>query len=115
MLLYDAQPARTGDKCVTAEHLGREHARTLRQLFQHPLSHNIEWRQVRSLLEAVGSVTEDHNGHLHVTINGESYTAHQPQHKDMADVQILIDLRHFLERVGVTPQDPHHKGEPGDG
>jgi len=99
---------------VTVEHLGREHARTLQQLFQHPLSHNIEWRQVRSLLEALGSVTEDHNGHVRVTINGESYTAHRPQHKDMADVQTLINLRHFLERVGVTPQSPHHKGEPGD-
>jgi len=99
---------------MTAEHLGREHARTLQQLFQHPLSHNIEWRQLRSLLEALGSVTEDHNGHLRVTINGQSFTAHQPQQKDMADVQLLINLRHFLERADVAPQGPHHKGEPGD-
>jgi hypothetical protein len=99
---------------MTAEHLGREHAHTLQKIFQHPLSHNIEWRLVRTLLEAVGSVTEEHNGHLRVTINGESFTVHRPLGKDVADVQTLIDLRHFLERVGITPNGPHDKGEPGD-
>ena len=39
-------------------HLSNHHRNTLRQLFQHPVGHNIEWRSVVSLLEAVGSVEE---------------------------------------------------------
>jgi len=37
------------------EHLSNHHRNTLRQIFQHPVSHNIEWQAVVSLLEAVGS------------------------------------------------------------
>ena len=99
---------------MTAEQLGREHSHTLQKIFQHPLSHNIEWRLVRTLIEAIGSVTEEHNGRLHVTINDESLTLHRPMDKDMADAQTLLTLRHFLERAGITPNGQRHKGEPGD-
>ena len=38
-------------------HLNNPHHRQTRlQTFQHPVSHNIEWHAVLSLLEAVGSV-----------------------------------------------------------
>jgi hypothetical protein len=40
----------------------------LRQIFRHPVSHNIEWRAVLSLLEAVGTVTVRHDGKVAVTI-----------------------------------------------
>ena len=43
-------------------HLSNHHRNTLRQLFQHPVSHNIDWRAVVSLLEAVGSIVEQHAG-----------------------------------------------------
>src|SRR5215472_5246666 len=39
------------------EHLNNRHRDTLRQIFAHPVSHNVEWRAVLSLLEAVGTVT----------------------------------------------------------
>ena len=43
---------------VKQAHLSNHHRNTLRQLFQHPVSHNIDWRAVVSLLEAVGSIVE---------------------------------------------------------
>ena len=43
-------------------HLNNHHRDTLAQIFQHPVSHNIEWRAVRSLLEVVGTVEESHDG-----------------------------------------------------
>ena len=48
------------------EHLSNHHRTTLRQVFQHPVSHNIEWRSVVSLLEAVGSVEAHHDGKVAV-------------------------------------------------
>ena len=39
-------------------HLSNHHRNTLRQIFQHPVSHNVEWHAVVSLLEAVGSVVK---------------------------------------------------------
>src|SRR6185437_16038676 len=49
-------------------HLSNHHRTTLRQIFQHPVSHNIEWRAVVSLLETVGSVAEHKDGKLAVTV-----------------------------------------------
>ena len=36
-------------------HLSNHQRNTLRQIFQHPAGHNIEWRAVLGLLGAVGS------------------------------------------------------------
>ncbi len=51
-----------------ATHLNNHHRRTVEKVFQHPTSSNVEWREARSLLESVGTVVEEHNGHLKVTI-----------------------------------------------
>ncbi len=39
-------------------HLSNHHRNTLRQIFQHPAGHNIEWRAVLALLEVTGSAEE---------------------------------------------------------
>ena len=44
--------------------LSNHHRGTLEQIFSHPSSANIDWRQVVLLLEAVGTVTHEHNGKL---------------------------------------------------
>ena len=50
------------------EHLDAEHRNTVEQIFNRPSSNNVEWRRVRSLLEAVGTVVEEHDGRLRVTL-----------------------------------------------
>jgi hypothetical protein len=47
--------------------INSDHRATLERIFVHPASANIEWRQVRSLLEALGAVAEEHNGKLKIT------------------------------------------------
>jgi hypothetical protein len=39
-----------------------DHRATLERIFRHPTSANIEWRQVRSLLDALGAESQEHNG-----------------------------------------------------
>jgi hypothetical protein len=63
------------------------------------VSHNIEWRQVISLLEAVGSVTEGREGKLTVTLGSETETLDPPPGKDI-DVQMVVDLRRMLGTAG---------------
>ena len=84
-------------------HLNNHHRQTLRQLFDHPVSHNIEWRAVRSLLEAVGSVTEQHDGKLAVTVGSQTEFFHPAGQKDL-DVQTVVDMRHLLSSAGFGPQ-----------
>lgn len=81
------------------DHLSNHHRTTLRQILQHPVSHNIEWHAVLSLLEAIGSVAERHDGKLSVTVGPERIFIDPPPHKDI-DAQTVIDLRRMLTAAG---------------
>ena len=64
-------------------HLNNHHRNTLRQIFQHPVSHNIEWHAVVSLLEAIGSVVEHHDDMVAVTVGSATEFFDVPAHKDI--------------------------------
>jgi hypothetical protein len=89
-------------------HLNNHHRNTLRQLLQHPASHNVEWHDVVSLLEAIGSVEDRHDGTVVVTVGSETGYFDRPAHKDI-DVQTVVDLRRMLTDAGYHP-DPGHGG-----
>jgi hypothetical protein len=80
-------------------HLSNHHRDTLLQLFQHPTSHNIEWHDVVSLLEAVGTVEQHHDGKYLVRIGGDVEFLDRPKTKDI-DVQQVVDLRRMLTDAG---------------
>ena len=85
-------------------HLNNHHRGTLRQLFEHPVSHNIEWRAVVSLLDAVGSVEEHHDGKVAVTIGSQAAFLDPPAQKDI-DTQTVVDLRRMLSAAGYGPEE----------
>ena len=68
---------------VDSTHLDNHHRRTAQAILSHPVSHNIEWRDVLSLLEAIGEVSEEDNGKFKVAIGGETETLHRPSGKDI--------------------------------
>ena len=78
--------------------LDREHRDTVDQIFSH--GDNVEWRRVRSLLDAVGTVTEEHNGRLRVKVGDELEVLDPPHGKDV-DTQMLVDLRRMLRSAGI--------------
>lgn len=85
--------------------VGGNHRATLDKIFRHPAGGNIEWRDVRSLLDAVGATTEEPNGKLKVTVGDETEVFQPPQEKDI-DVQMIVDLRRMLSRAGLAPTGP---------
>ena len=72
--------------------------RTYNTIFQHPASHNLEWRHVHALFRHLGQIEEEHNGNLKITRNGENLMLRPPRTKDVADTEELMLIRHFLER-----------------
>ncbi len=78
-----------------------KHRDTLEKILRHPASGNVEWRQVRSLLEAVGDVVEEHDGKLKVTLGDETEVLQRPHGKDI-DTQMIVDLRRMLTRAGIA-------------
>jgi hypothetical protein len=87
-----------------AADLTHHHRDTLEKILTHPSSGNIEWRQVLSLLEAVGTITEEHNGKVKVALGRETEVLQPPRGKDI-DKQMIVDLRRMLTAAGFTPGD----------
>jgi hypothetical protein len=77
-------------------------SRHAREDLPPPLSGNVEWRQVLSLLEAVGTTTQEPNGKVKVELGGETQVFHPPDGKDV-DRQLIVDLRRMLTNAGLAP------------
>jgi hypothetical protein len=82
--------------------LNNHHRDTLTKIFEHPVSHNIEWRSVLSLLEVAGSVEERKDGKFVVTLGTETEVLEKPRRKDI-DAQEVVDLRRMLRNAGYGP------------
>jgi hypothetical protein len=87
----------------TTQTLSGSHLRAYNAIFQHPVSHNLEWRNVRELFNHIAEVVEQPNGNLKVTRNGQTMVLHTPRTKDVASVEELMELRHFLQRSEAAP------------
>jgi hypothetical protein len=83
------------------ESLNNHHRDTLLRIFQHPTSHNIEWRDVASLLEVVGTIEEHRNGRFRVEVGAEIEFFDRPRHKNI-DLQQVVDLRRMLTNAGYA-------------
>jgi hypothetical protein len=77
------------------------HQATYDAVFQHPVARNLQWREVRALLDHISDgVVEEHGGNVKFTRNGETLSVHPPRRKDFSDVAEVMRIRHFLERSG---------------
>jgi hypothetical protein len=81
------------------------HLRTLEALFRHPTAHNLEWMDVIGLLAKIGSVQRKANDNFSVYLSGEHYLLHKAHNKDLTSIEV-VDLRHFLQRAGWSPETP---------
>jgi hypothetical protein len=82
-------------------HLNNHHRETVEKIFGHPVSGNLEWRQVLSLLEDIGTVTAERNGKLKVGLGPETEVFRPPRGKDV-DAQMVVDLRRMLQHAGFA-------------
>ena len=88
-------------------------------VFQRPLTHNLGWRDVKSLMSSLGTVESEHNGNAKVTVDGKILVFHSPADSDLMSVEQVMQIRHLLESVEQGPPEPedfhalvvmHHAG-----
>jgi len=77
------------------------HRDTLRQIFAHPMSHNVDWRAVVALLNEVAPVRE-HEDKVEVEVGDRRMVLKRPRTKDAAADE-LVEVRHLLESLGYGP------------
>jgi hypothetical protein len=83
--------------------LNRSHAATYDAIYQHPLAHNLDWRDVFSMLGALGELSRDPKGNVKVVRNGHSMVLHPTRNKDVAEADELMAIRRFLRRSAPVP------------
>ena len=83
--------------------LDGHHRATVEKIYNHPVSHNIQWHDVLSLLRSVATVTEEPGGRYKVTLGPETETFDAPRHHDVGEQQV-VDLRRMLKAAGITPE-----------
>lgn len=81
------------------------HNKTLEQLFAHPTSHNIHWRDVVRMFEALGGTcTETKQDHLKVVLGSQEMTFRIPHGSHALDSNHEISaIRRFLKQCGFEP------------
>lgn len=91
--------------------MSHKHQNLLRALFHDPVSGNIHWREVESLLKHVGADIEQLSGaRLRVRLNSVEGIIHRPHHSNVLDRSGVKHLREFLARARVTPSQ-YEQGE----
>lgn len=85
--------------------MSQKQKRILNAILQGPVSGNLHWREVESLLRHLGATIEPgHGARMRVELNGIQGTLHRPHHSGVCDKHDVRHLRDYLVDVGVNPE-----------
>ena len=85
--------------------MNSKHRKTLEAIFtSSPVNGTIEWSRIEALLVAVGcNLVEGSGSSVTVEKDGRRAYFHRPHPQKESLRYRVIDVRHFLESIGVTP------------
>ena len=84
--------------------MNRRQQRTLESVFARPVRANIDWRDIESLLIALGAeVSEAKGSRVCVLLNGRTAVFHRPHPRKETDKGSVESMRRFLTEAGRTP------------
>ncbi len=83
--------------------MNHKHRKVLAQLFAHPISSNIDFKEVEHVLKELGAEIENkHGNRIGVTLNGHTVALTHVNHSLPKDE--VVQIRKFLETAGVNPE-----------
>lgn len=83
--------------------MSHKHKRVLHAILREPVSGNIHWREIESLLHHLGAVLEPgHGARIRIELNGVEGTVRRPHHSGVCSKQDIRHLREFLVTAGIT-------------
>ena len=84
--------------------MSHKHEHLLQTVFHDPISGNIHWREVESLLGHLGADVEPLSGaRIRVKLNGVEGILHRPHHGNTLDKSSVRHLREYLAHARCTP------------
>jgi hypothetical protein len=84
--------------------MNKKQERVLSAIFDEPVRANIDWRDVESLLTALGAeMTQGRGSRVRVALNGIRAVFHEPHPEKEISKGVVRALREFLTSAGVLP------------
>ncbi|MCF6362999.1 MAG: type II toxin-antitoxin system HicA family toxin [Gammaproteobacteria bacterium] len=84
--------------------MSRKHGKILEAIFNDPVSANIKWGAIESLLKYHGAeLSEGDGSRIRVKLNGRKAVFHRPHPAPDTDKGAVKSMRRFLAGAGVTP------------
>jgi hypothetical protein len=94
----------SGGFLVKRELVNRKQGRTLRAVFENPVSATIAWAAIESLLTAAGcEIVEGRGSRVRFVKDGMIETFHRPHPAKEAKRYQVKAARDYLTRLGVRP------------
>ncbi|WP_084712777.1 type II toxin-antitoxin system HicA family toxin [Alkalidesulfovibrio alkalitolerans] len=84
--------------------MNTKNRKTLAAIFANPVSPDVPWADVESLLRALGAqINEGRGSRVRIELNGRLAVFHRPHPAPTTDKGALKSVRRFLESAGVRP------------
>lgn len=84
--------------------MNAKHRKTLEAIFAKQTPKTLPFRNIESLLVAVGCrVIEGDGSRVQFKIQGEEWLTHRPHPQKIAKPYQVKDVRNFLSRIGIEP------------
>jgi hypothetical protein len=77
--------------------------RTLDRIYQHPITHNLEFRDVTALFDSIGAAAPQHNGDIRLRVGDQTLTLKSPHPKDIGVDEVIL-IRHLLDQTSWSPK-----------
>ena len=82
--------------------LNSKHQKTLSAIFENPITSNISWSDIESMLTALGAeVSEGAGSRVRIALNEIRAVFHRPHPEKETDKGAVKSLRRFLTEAGV--------------
>ena len=76
----------------------------MQDIFANPVSPAIPWRDIESLLIALGAIVKEGAGsRVNVLLNGRVAVLHRPHPQKETDKGAVKSVRRFLTEAGIQP------------
>jgi len=84
--------------------LSHSQQKTRDAIFVHPISHNLKWADVHSLLLSLAEAVDEHGDVLKVARHGKTLILHKPTSHSISDANEVMKIRHFIDEP--APKQP---------
>lgn len=82
--------------------MNKKHQKLLRQIFQQPVQAGVIWKDIETMLKALGAEISEGNGsRVRIALNDVRAVFHRPHPHKETDKGAVVSMRRFLKEAGI--------------